>query len=100
MVWQIKFSDAAKKDMAALDKPVAKRINKFLRERVAKLDDVRAIGEALTGDVLGDFWKYRVGDWRVIARIEDELVRVLVVRIGSRRDIYREASRKGGIRLH
>ncbi|MBU2780942.1 type II toxin-antitoxin system RelE/ParE family toxin [Acidithiobacillus caldus] len=90
MAWRIEFDDKAKKDLAALDKSVAKRITAFLRERVAHLDDPRSIGEALKGSKLGDFWKYRVGDWRIIASIEDEALRILVVRIGNRREVYRK----------
>ena len=55
----------------------------------ATLDDPRSIGEALKGSKLGEFWKYRIGDYRVIARIEDAALRVLVVRVGSRDKVYR-----------
>ena len=89
MAWLIKFDDKAKKDLAAIDKAAAKRITKFLRERVSQLDDPRSIGEALKGSKLGAFWKYRVGDYRIIADIEDGVMRVLVVRIGNRSDVYR-----------
>lgn len=90
MAWLIKFDDAAKKDLAKLDKQIARRITAFLRERVAVLDDPRSIGEALSGSKLGDFWKYRVGDYRVIANIEDSVLCVLIVKIGNRRDVYRD----------
>ena len=63
MVWRIEFEDAALKELAKLDKPVARRILAFLRERVADLEDPRSVGEALKGSRLGDFWKYRVGDY-------------------------------------
>ena len=89
MVWRIEFDDGAKKDLAKLDKQIARRITAFLRERVAPLDDPRSIGEALQGSRLGDFWKYRVGDYRIVSSIEDGLLRVLVVKIGNRRDVYR-----------
>ena len=89
MAWRIEFDDKAKKDLAALDKAVAKRITTFLRERVSRLDDPRSIGEALKGSRLGAFWKYRVGDWRIIAHIEDRALRILVVRIGDRKAVYR-----------
>jgi mRNA interferase RelE/StbE len=89
LAWQIKFDDASLKDLAKLDKPVAKRIVQFLRERVALLDDPRSIGEALKGSKLGDFWKYRVGDYRIVSSIEDGELRILVVRIGNRREVYR-----------
>ena len=89
MAWQIEFEDAALKELAKLDKPVARRIVAFLRERVAALDDPRSIGEALKGSRLGEFWKYRVGDYRVITNIEDGVMRVLVLKVGNRREVYK-----------
>lgn len=90
LVWTIEFDDAATKELARLDKPVARRIVKFLRDRVAVLDDPRAIGEALKGSSLGEFWKYRVGDYRIIGSIEDSILTILVVRVGNRREVYRK----------
>lgn len=89
MAWIIEFDAAAKKELAGLDKPVAKRITAFLRERVAPLEDPRTIGEALKGPRLGAFWKYRVGDYRIICSIEDGRLTVLVLRIGTRREVCR-----------
>ena len=89
MAWTIEFGPLAAKQFRALDKPIALRISRFLRDRLALLDDPRSIGEALTGARLGDFWKYRVGDWRIIASIEDQEVRILVVQVGNRREVYR-----------
>jgi mRNA interferase RelE/StbE len=77
------------KDLAKLDKQLARRIMAFLRERVAVLDDPRSIGEALKGSKLGDFWKYRVGDYRIISSIEDGALCILVVKVGNRREVYR-----------
>ena len=57
LAWRVEFEDAALKELAKLDKPVARRILAFLRERVAVLDDPRSVGEALKGSKLGDFWK-------------------------------------------
>jgi mRNA interferase RelE/StbE len=57
--------------------------------RVAKLEDPRSIGEALTGSRLGNYWKYRVGDYRIIADIQDARLCVQVVRLGNRREVYR-----------
>ena len=90
MVWQIKLDDDSKKDLANLDRQIARRIMAFLRERVAVLDDPRSIGEALKGSKLGDFWKYRVGDYRIISSIEDGALCILVVKIGNRREVYRK----------
>ena len=89
MVWELRFDEGARKDLAKLDKQIAKRITTFLGERVAALDDPRSIGEALKGSRLGDFWKYRVGDYRIIASIEDSALRVLVVKVGHRSGVYR-----------
>jgi len=89
LAWVIKLSETAEKQLAQLDKPVAQRIVKFLRERVAALDDPRSIGEALTGSRFGELWKYRQGDYRIVASIEDGLVKILVVKIGHRKEVYK-----------
>ncbi|QMW22821.1 type II toxin-antitoxin system RelE family toxin [Sandaracinobacteroides saxicola] len=89
MAWRIEFAASAEKQLRKLDPQIARRILTFLRDRVAALDDPRSIGEALRGREWGDFWKYRVGDWRIIADIEDEVVLITVVRLGNRREVYR-----------
>ena len=89
MAWRIEFDRRAEKELSKLDPFVAKRILKFLRNRLAVLDDPRSLGEALKGVKFGDLWKYRVGDYRIIASVEDAVVTVLVLRIGNRRDVYR-----------
>ncbi len=89
MAWKVELDRDAERDLDKLDPQIARRILKFLYERVAQLDDPRSIGEALKGSTLGEFWKYRVGDYRVISSIEDAAVRVLVVEIGNRREVYR-----------
>ncbi|MGA7341511.1 MAG: type II toxin-antitoxin system RelE/ParE family toxin [Terracidiphilus sp.] len=89
MAWSIKFDRKAERELEDLDPQIARRISRFLFERIAPLENPRSIGEALKGDELGEFWKYRVGDYRIIVRIEDELIEILVIRIGNRREIYR-----------
>jgi len=89
LAWRIEFAEDARKELLRLDPTVARRIHAFLTERLARLDDPRSIGEALKGPKLGSYWKYRVGDWRVIAAIEDGVMRILVLRIGNRREVYR-----------
>jgi mRNA interferase RelE/StbE len=89
MAWKVELDPAAVRELGKIDPQTARRILSFLHDRVAKLDDPRSIGEALKGDRLGDFWKYRVGDYRIISSIEDGAVRILVVRIGNRREVYR-----------
>jgi mRNA interferase RelE/StbE len=89
MAWKVEIDLAAERDLGKLDPQIARRILVFLHDRVAKLDDPRSIGDALKGDKLGAFWKYRVGDYRIISSIEDGALRILVVRIGNRREVYR-----------
>ncbi len=89
MAWRIEFDPSAEKELRKLGREPSQRILKFLSERVAQLNDPRAIGEALKGSKFGEFWKYRVGDYRVIASIHDDVLRILVVRIGNRRDVYK-----------
>jgi mRNA interferase RelE/StbE len=89
MASTIEFSPAVQKELKKLDSQIAKRILKFLHERIAPLENPRLIGEPLTGSELGSYWKYRVGDWRIIAEIQDQALRIIVVRIGNRREVYR-----------
>ena len=88
MAWTVELDAGAKRDPARLDPPIARRILKFLRERLAKLADPRFAGEALHGSELGEFWKYRAGAYRLICSIEDDRLVVLVLRIGHRRQVY------------
>ncbi|MGA2205246.1 MAG: type II toxin-antitoxin system RelE/ParE family toxin [Terracidiphilus sp.] len=89
MAWRIEYDAGAARDLSKLDKQSARRIIKFLGQRVAKLDDPRSIGAALRGSKLGDFWKYRVGDYRIVAEIQDKVLCIYVVTIGDRKEIYR-----------
>lgn len=89
MAWKVELSSQALKALGQLDAQVARRILTFLHDRVAPLEDPRSIGEALKGSRLGEFWKYRIGDYRVISSIEDGALRILVVKIGNRREVYR-----------
>ncbi len=89
MAWRVELADSAAKQLRKLDPQIAKRILTFLRDRIAPLDDPRSIGEALKGKEFGDFWKYRVGDWRIIADLDDGIMLITVIRIGNRREIYR-----------
>ena len=89
MAWQIEFDPDALKDLRKLDKPIQIRLIGFLRTRVSCLSNPRDIGEALSGQRLGSYWKYRVGDWRIICDIQDQKILVRVLRIGNRREVYR-----------
>lgn len=89
MAWKIELDPAVDRELSKIDPQIARRILAFLHKRVAPLENPRSIGEALKGSKLGEFWKYRVGDWRIISSIEDDALRILVIRIGNRKDVYR-----------
>ena len=89
MAWKVELSTLAQKNLDQLDPQIASRILVFLQERVAVLDDPRSIGQAPKGAEPGAFWKYRVGDYRIISSIEDRALKILVVRVGNRREVYR-----------
>ena len=89
MGFEIEFDPAAVKDLKMLDRPVQQRLIGFLKLRVATLENPRDIGEPLAGSKLGGYWKYRVGDWRIICDIQDRRIVVRVLRIGNRREVYR-----------
>ena len=97
MAWKIEFDAGALKDLHALDQQVARRITRFLRERLAQMDDPRGLGAPLrsptSGPGSGPLWRYRVGDWRIVVRIEDDVLRVLVLRVAHRREVYRRPAR-------
>ena len=85
MVWRIEFDPRAVKELALFDRPIQQRLVRVLRERISTLDDPQSIGEALRGEELGCFWKYRIGAYRVICDIRDEDIVILVIRIGDRK---------------
>jgi mRNA interferase RelE/StbE len=88
LAWTIEYTQAADRQLRKLDKSSSRRIVDYLRNRVACLEDPRSIGKALHGP-LGDFWRYRIGDYRIICELQDQQLRVLVVRLGDRKDVYR-----------
>jgi mRNA interferase RelE/StbE len=88
VAWTIEYAESVQKTVRKLDAQGRQRIRVFLEERVAKLDDPRSTGKALSGSLAG-LWRYRVGDYRIIARIEDDRLVVLVVGIGHRKEVYR-----------
>jgi mRNA interferase RelE/StbE len=89
LAWAVEFDPDAVKDLKKLDKQVQKRILEFLRLRLSAMDNPREMGEALAGSTLGNYWKYRVGDWRIICDIQDKRIVVRVLRVGNRREVYR-----------
>jgi mRNA interferase RelE/StbE len=88
LAWTVDYTDTAKGQLRKLDKQTARRIVDYMDDRVAGLDNPRNAGKALSGP-LGGLWRYRVGDCRVICEIQDSALRVLVVQMGNRREVYK-----------
>jgi mRNA interferase RelE/StbE len=89
LAWIINYTESALRQLKKLDKSIALRVLDYMDERVATTDDPRALGKSLVGPKLGAYWRYRVGDIRVICNIQDGEMCVLVIEIGNRREIYR-----------
>ena len=89
MAWTIDYTETARKQLRKLDQQTARRIVDFMDARVATQEDPRSTGKALTGPMLGAYWRYRVGDCRIICDIQDGALCVLVIEIGNRREVYR-----------
>lgn len=87
MAWRIEVDRDVLRAMKKMDKQVAKRITSKLRE-ISQLEDPRSTGKALVGNMAG-LWRYRVGDYRIVCDIEDEVLLVLVVDVAHRREVYR-----------
>ena len=88
MGWTIEYTNSARSQLRRLDRNTAQRILNYMDNRVAPLDSARSIGKALTGP-LGGLWSYRMGDYRIVCDIQDDVLVVLVVRVGRRDRVYR-----------
>ena len=86
MAWRIELTRTAVKDLKRIDRKQAERILEFLK-KLSESENPRQRGKPLKG-YLGEFWRYRVGDYRVICNIEDEKERILVLRVGHRKNVY------------
>jgi len=88
MTWKIEFDKRAEKQFGKLDKTTQKQIRDYLRHKILTAEHPRVFGKSLTHDLSG-YWRYRVGDYRIICHINDEKVTILVVSIGHRSKVYK-----------
>lgn len=88
LAWRIEFAEEARKQLKKLGHTEAKRIRDYLRQRIEPLDDPRQLGKGLKGH-LSELWRYRVGDYRLVCELRDDVLVVLIVRIGHRKGVYR-----------
>ncbi len=89
MTWSVLFDDRARRELRKLSDETQRTILRYLRERIAASEDPRQFGKPLRRTLAG-LWRYRVGDYRLICRLEDDRLIVLVLRLGHRREIYEE----------
>ena len=88
MTWTIEYTRTAETQLRKLDRQVARRILDYLDDKIAPLENPRTRGKGLSGS-LGELWRYRIGDYRVLCEIQDNVMRILVVEAGHRRQIYK-----------
>ncbi len=88
MAWNVEFQLTAQKQIRKFDPTVQRRILAYFRDRVLAMEDPRKLGKPLKGDK-GDLWRYRIGDYRAICKIESQRLVVLVLDVGHRREVYR-----------
>jgi len=89
MAWKIKYLKSIQKEIRKINKGEQKKIREYLEDRIANADDPRKFGKALKG-THAEFWRYRVGQYRIICEIDDSEIVILVIRIGHRKDVYRK----------
>ncbi|TQO20175.1 mRNA interferase RelE/StbE [Rhodoglobus vestalii] len=87
MSYTIRFTPKAAKQVGKLDPAAAKRIRGFLEQKLAQLDNPRLLGKKLVND---EFWRYRVGDYRILTNIDDDQILILIVEVAHRREVYRK----------
>ncbi len=87
MNWKIEFDSDVEKDLRKLGHSVQQRIIKYLKEKIIPVENPRALGKPLSGEFSG-IWRYRVGDYRILAKIEEENFIILVVHVGHRKNVY------------
>jgi mRNA interferase RelE/StbE len=89
LAWTIEYTELARKNLKKLDPSIAQRINRYMVDHVGNLADPRSVGKPLRGPQ-SNRWRYRVADYRIICRILDAQVVILVIELGHRRDVYRD----------
>jgi len=85
--WVYRFNESAKQELKKLDRQIQKEIVAYLDDRIVTREDPRRFGKPLRADLAG-LWRYRVRDYRLVCQIQDDVLLVLVVTVGHRKDVY------------
>ena len=88
MIYELKYEARAVKQIKKLDPATRNLIKSWIEKNLLNTDNPRQHGKGLTGS-LSQYWRYRVGDYRILAEINDAEIIIIIVEIGNRRDIYR-----------
>ncbi len=86
--WKIEFSERARRDLHKFDRQIRDRLIKFIKN-LQTLPNPRSVGKVLSGP-LGSYWRYRMGDYRIICNIRDNVLIIEIIRLGHRREIYKQ----------
>jgi mRNA interferase RelE/StbE len=89
MAWTIEYAASVQKSVRRLTPEVRRRIRAYIEQRLAYLDDPRQLGAPLRGTQFANLWRFRVGDYRIIARLEHSRLIILVLAVAHRREVYR-----------
>ena len=89
MVWTVEYAASVRKSVRRLTPDVRRRIRTYIEQRLASRDDPRQLGAPLRGTQFEDLWRFRVGDYRIIARLEHDRLLILVLAVAHRREAYR-----------
>ena len=87
LTWKVEWDDRARKELRKLDSPIQKEILNYLRIRIEESKNPRLFGQSLVGNKVG-LWRYRVANYRLICRLEDQTLVVFVVGVGHRKEVY------------
>lgn len=89
MAWTVEYAASVRKSVRRLTPEARHRIRRYIEQRLAALDDPRQLGVPLRGTQFADLWRFRVGDYRIIARLEHARLIILVLAVAHRREVYR-----------
>ena len=88
MKYKVQFTKSAMKDLKKLDRSTSALILGWVRKNLENCENPRLHGKGLTANRSGQ-WRYHVGDYRLLAEIEDNIITILILNIGHRSDIYK-----------
>ena len=87
MIWKIEFDSDVEKDLRKLGHTAQKKFLTYLKDKLMLAEEPRTLGKPLSGEFSG-LWRYRVGDYRILAQIEDDALIILVIHVGHRKNVY------------